>query len=208
MSKILSAVLAMALVGLWGASPARADVCGSTSGNIVQNCGFETGDFTNWTLSGNTAGGVNFNGVDNVMPNSGSYAAYFGATGAPITLTQTVSSALANEQYQLTFYLAQDSGSTADVHAFDVLFDGTQLYSNNNVPFSDGYLKYTFSVTTAAANNSNLLRFDLQNDDDFFSLDDVSLVDQGPAVPEPASFLLVVPALAGLFMLARRRRTA
>ena len=36
------------------AAPAFAqDACQSVSGNLVTNCGFETGDFTGWTPGGN-----------------------------------------------------------------------------------------------------------------------------------------------------------
>ena len=55
---------------------ARADVCGSVSGNIVQNCGFEStsgNNPTNWSLTGNLQGGVggNYVYVDTGNPNSG-----------------------------------------------------------------------------------------------------------------------------------------
>ncbi len=31
-----------------------ASVCDGVDGNLVQNCGFETGDFTSWTQTGDT----------------------------------------------------------------------------------------------------------------------------------------------------------
>jgi hypothetical protein len=208
MGKISSCIAAILLCSVWGVSQAKADVCGSVAGNIVQNCGFESGSLANWAIGGNAAGGTpNSYGVDNTMPNSGQDEAYFGAVGSPISLSQTVA-ALAGEKYQVSFYLDQNSQDNTGgyVHSFDVSFDGALLDSNSNVSYSGGYSKYTFTATTAPSNNSDVLKFDFQNDDDFFFLDDVSVTALGAAAPEPASFLLVVPALAGMFLIARRRR--
>jgi len=71
------AASSLAVLFLTLAGTAKADVCGSIAGNVVANCGFETGDFSGWTLSGNLQGGAPPNfyyGVDNTNPNSGSYA--------------------------------------------------------------------------------------------------------------------------------------
>jgi hypothetical protein len=60
-----------------------ASICSMVTGNLVGNCGFETGDFTDWTLAGGL-GGVNPNAgvegqdpVDNLFPNSGDDQAWF-----------------------------------------------------------------------------------------------------------------------------------
>lgn len=209
MGKISSVIAAIILCGVWGVSQAKADVCTSSS-NIVQNCGFETGTFANWTIGGNTSGGTpNSYGVDNTNPNSGNYEAYFGAVGIPISLSQTLTTALPNERYQVSFYLDQNSQDTSGTytHSFDVSFDGILLDSVSNAPYSNGYVKYTFTTATTGSGNSDVLKFDFRNDDAFFFLDDVSVIAQGPVVPEPASFLLVLPALGGVLALARRKRS-
>ncbi len=211
MCKISSVIAAIILCGAWGGLQARADVCGSVSGNLVQNCGFETGDFSHWTVSGNTSGGSTEYGVQQTSANSGLYDAYLGTSplpsgSNPITLSQTVS-ALGSENYQVTFYLDQDSidNSGRYAHSFDVSFDGKLLDSETGVAYTGGYTKYTYTTATDASGNSNLLKFDFLNNDDYFFLDDVSVTAEGPVVPEPASFLLVLPAL-GVFALARRGR--
>lgn len=73
----------MALLAL----PAWAnDICQSASGNIVGNCGFETGDFTHWSVSGNTS----FTGVTGgAYAYSGNYGAYLGAVGSDVYLSST-----------------------------------------------------------------------------------------------------------------------
>ena len=52
--------------GLWSGSQAVASsLCDALAGNLVVNCGFETGNFTAWTIGGNTANpGGNYYGVD------------------------------------------------------------------------------------------------------------------------------------------------
>src|SRR5277367_3761001 len=96
---IVCALLALVFCG----APAKADTCSSgPNPNIVANCGFETGDFTGWTLSGNDVPGElgNLYGVkgtdpsplpDGTAPNSGTSQAFFADIAAdPITLSQTL----------------------------------------------------------------------------------------------------------------------
>ena len=116
---------------------------GSTS-NIVQNPGFETGDFTGWTQGGDTGessvGGTN--GDTGTMPNSGNYEALFEnfeVTGAVSgTLIQTLATS-PNTYYDLSFYVASDIGlTTAVVRPFDLTlpmefqasFNGSVVYEN------------------------------------------------------------------------------
>jgi hypothetical protein len=94
-SKILLALTAAAAVSL--ARPASA--------NLITNPGFETGDFTGWTL-----GGFGNVGVDSSNPHSGSYAAFLGE-GSPIVkqIVNTVPGGI----YTVSFWLANSSvGST------------------------------------------------------------------------------------------------
>src|SRR6267378_1982555 len=74
-----------------GSALAQPSICDAITGNLVKNCGFETGDFTDWTtIPAVPANNSNF-GVDNRLPNSGTYAAFFEATGTfDDTITQTL----------------------------------------------------------------------------------------------------------------------
>ena len=73
MRKILIGAAFAAMMGLPGQASAA---------NLIVNGSFETGDFTGWTLSGNTGvTGVtgSFGGVD---PEDGSFQAFFGPIGS------------------------------------------------------------------------------------------------------------------------------
>jgi hypothetical protein len=202
-----------------------ASICDSTSGNVVTNCGFESGSFSGWSVTGNLYGGIDgyYVGVDSANPNSGNYEAYFGAPsqygqstsgnkyGPVTTLSQTVA-ALPGQYYEVSFYLDNNGCSVTDgcpneYNYFDAYFDGVKLVQDYNIPYSGGdYDEYVFVVPTTGGShpyNTDLLKFDFTNDDDLFYFDDVTVTSLGPT-PEPASFLLVAPVLGGLW-LARRR---
>ncbi len=216
-----SAAIAFTLAN-GSASLAHADVCGSITGNAIQNCGFESGDFTGWTLSGNLQGGAppnNYYGVDSAFPNSGRYEGYFGVQGGGgsaigslgpfLALSQTLNLKPA-QNYSLGFYLDQNAPSRIPgyVNHFDFSFGGPEIFSETNAPNSGGaYKNYTFTLATssdpAAAANTQLL-FHFQNDSDYFYLDDVYLTAAG-SVPEPANILLVSPMIAGLYLWRRKR---
>src|ERR1700730_10015968 len=68
--------------------------------NIVTNGGFETGDFTGWTQSGNTG----FTGVDTDSAHSGNFGAFSGPTGSEGFLSQTLNT-VAGMAYDLSFFL-------------------------------------------------------------------------------------------------------
>ena len=205
------------------ASPAKADVCGSIAGNAVRNCGFESGDFTGWALSGNLQGGPapnSFYGVDGTFPNSGTYEGYFGVQGGGgtaigtlgpfLALTQTLDLKPA-EYYSLGFYLDQNGPNPSDapgyVNYFDARFNGAKVTSRVDAPNSGGvYQSYSFVVSTPsdATAAHTLLQFNFQNDSDVFYFDDVHVTAIAP-IPEPASILLVSPILAALYLLRRKR---
>lgn len=204
------------------ASMAKADVCGSLAGNAVANCGFESGSFSSWTLSGNLQGGPppnNYYGVDNAFPNSRAYEGYFGVQGGGgtaigslgpfLALSQTLNLKPA-ENYSLGFYLDQNgpNPTLGYLNLFDARFNGVILTSQLDAPNSGGvYKSYSFVVSTSgdpttAANT--LLQFDFQNDSDYFYFDDVHVTPIGPT-PEPASILLVSPILGALYLFRKRR---
>jgi hypothetical protein len=192
-------------------------ICASVSGNLVANCGFETGDFTDWTVGGAISGGFdgNYYGVlgnlnnppERGIPlgpvNSGSWAAYFGTdvtqTIAPITLSQTLT-APAGVLYTITFYL--DQNALTSQNTFSVTFAGATLTSVTDMAPTNGYVLEKFTYDDVSVVNP-VLEFSFENQPDYFFLDDVAVA--GPAtVPEPSGLPLAGAAI-GLLLLAAPR---
>ncbi|MBV8831318.1 MAG: carbohydrate binding domain-containing protein [Acidobacteriaceae bacterium] len=169
----------------------------ATAANLVSNPGFETGDFSGWTLSGTDylpGGNDNYYGVDSMDAHNGSYGTYFGPVGGVLNLTQTIATT-PGTSYQISFWLAQAPATPPTyVNSFAVSFSGANLFTESPAPESN-YTQYTFEGTAPSA--ASQLQFSFRNDTGFFSLDDVSVSTSAPsAIPEPATFLLVLPALA------------
>jgi len=192
---------------------AKADVCGSVNQNLVLNCGFESGDFTSWNLSGNDVPGElgNLYGVegtdpfplpDGTAPNSGMFQAFFADQAAdPTTLSQTLTTVVGQE-YTITFYLAQAVVGPGTVNNSDlVTFGSTTIQSLSDVG-EQGYTMY--KDTVVATSTSTTLSFKFGDDIGEFLLDDVSAI----ASPEPSA----LPVIGGLLLAAayfvRRRATA
>lgn len=204
--EVMRKTLLVAAVIAFGICSAMADTCNGVSSNLVSNCGFETGDFTGWTIGGNTANpGGFYYGVDNFDAHSGNFGAYMsedaidGGT-SPVSLSQTLTTG-AGTSYLVSFWLEQDTapdGTT--VHSFDATWDGNAILDLTPTASNPGtvgsWTEYTFSEV--ATGSTSTLAFDFRNDDNYWSLDDVS------AVPEPASCMLIGSALFGLLGLRRR----
>jgi PEP-CTERM motif-containing protein len=186
--------------------------CTAVAGNLVANCGFETGDFTDWTLSGNDVPGElnNLYGVegvdpvDGISPHSGSYQTYIADLDPnATTLAQTIATT-SGDQYTITFWVAQDT-APSDEYGNELLasFGGTSLVDDSDVAV-EGYTEYSYAVDATSATSE--LDLTLGNDLGEFLLDDVSVVDTTPVVtPEPGSLLLFGTGLLALAGVARRR---
>lgn len=205
--------LTLIVCGLWGASQAMADVCPPATAstiNLVANCGFESGNFNNWTIGGLTLNpSGNYYGVDAFDAHSGSDGAYMSqdfldeGVGA-VTLSQTLTT-LPGVSYQVTFWLDQNTAPTTGyIHAVSASWGGTNLFSLTPTITSPGpvgsFTEYTF-VGTATGSATTLL-FSFENDDSYWSFDDVSAV----RTPEPSGGFLAGTGLGALFLLWSRRR--
>ncbi|HEV2329274.1 MAG TPA: protease pro-enzyme activation domain-containing protein [Verrucomicrobiae bacterium] len=154
------------------------------SQSLVLNGGFETGDFTDWTLVGNTVvatqnGETIYNAVEStgqypLAVHSGNYGAFLGDNQVA-TLSQSFDT-IPGGNYLFSFWLDNPVSGTPQI--FQAKWDGNNVYSVTNPPaFSWTNLEF---VTTGAGNDT--IQFGAENDPNFFGLDDVSVI----GFPAPA----------------------
>jgi hypothetical protein len=151
--------------------------------DLVLDGGFEAGDFCYWNLAGDSSVYTN-NFVDFSDDYYGAfYYAYagtnFGALGQVSDLAYLSQSlpTQPGQLYLLSFWVENNSGDTpnqfvvqwnTDTTSTNVIYNQT----DNTVPFS--WKNLVFIVT--AATNVTTLQFGARNDDDYFGLDNVSVL--------------------------------
>lgn len=185
------------------------NACSDNPKNLVHNCGFETGNFSTWSLSGNDVPGElgNLYGVEGldpvylIGPNSGSSQAYFGdLVNNATTLLQTLGT-IAGDPYQVSWYLVQGTPVGGGYsNEFSASFGGVPLVSLTAMPV-EGYTHYSYS--SVAASSSSVLSLTLGNDLGYFLLDDVSVV----LTPEPSAWTLVLAGVISVGIFHRKRMT-
>jgi hypothetical protein len=176
-------VVAVAVLGLviGAAEPAKA------GGNLVMNGDFATGDFTDWTLTGDTA-------FVFVSGSPGNFVAALTTTGLGDGLLSQSLATVAGQQYDVSFALAGD-GTTPNSLA--VSLGATTVTAFTDVPGPPTPLvTYSFDVIASAA--PSVLKFDFVDTPGFLFLTNISVTAVSGAVPEPAT---VVCAGQGALML-------
>ena len=140
---------------------------------LVQNSGFETGDFTSWTLNGS---GNNANYVDSsgnfVAPHTGTYCALLGESGALAYLSQTLPT-VSGQKYLLSLWMNNPvKGKISGPDEFSVSWNGSTLYDTANF-IQASWLNLQFVVTATGA--STVLQIGGRDDPSYIGLDDVSV---------------------------------
>jgi hypothetical protein len=167
--------------------------------NIVLNGGFETGDFSSWTVTNAAASTHLF--VTSNTGNTGVHAAAFEATreGLYDSIAQTLTT-INGESYTFTFFLVGNFGnfrsepdSAFDPDAdFQVSWDGNLVldsHAANNTSFD--FTQFSFSEV---ATGNDTITFSGYNIPGAYFLDDVA-VSSASSVPEPATWMLLIGPL-------------
>lgn len=178
-TKQLSLLVTLAALFAAGASP--------SSALPVINGGFDTGNLSGWTATGQT-------GATPVSTyvHSGSHGAYFFSG----TLSQTIAT-IAGASYDLSFWVKSLSGGP---NSYSVVWDGNVIFSGNN---AGGFGFTEFETTVLATSASTALTFGFSSGLSTWALDDVELVQiASVAVAEPATAGLLMPSLLALGLLA------
>lgn len=185
----------------------------ASNGGFIQYSGGST--FPGWTVTGNdvividesySEQGLVFNaqgGSQTAIDLTGA-----GNTGPTDGIVQTIATAAA-QQYRLTFYVGNASptggnaGSYTQPSTLALSIDGGPLsfYTNaTNTPFGINYKKFSFVFTAAGA--TTLAFSNGTVGDNMLGLDSVSVT----AVPEPATWGLMIAGFGMVGFAARRRR--
>lgn len=140
-------------------------------GSLVQNGGFETGDFSFWTLMGSPDNSIDDGAV--ITPDSGAYAAALGQSGSLGYLYQSLPT-LPGQAYLLSLWLDNPRASSrGKPNTFLVQWNGNTIYNSTNL----GVLSWTnLQFVVKVASSSNILQFVFRNDPYYFGLDNVSVV--------------------------------
>ena|SRR6185312_9784411 len=181
-------ILASAILLAASVAPARA--------NLITDPGFEscagvTAPPPGWTRS-------SANAYCGTGPHTGTYDATF--AGAASTLSQTITT-IVGDNYDFSFWLWNDAG-TPDF--FTASFGSDQVLDLLS-PANFGYTQEDFAVT--AVGTSTTIEFGGEANGNGWFLDDVSITDQGPAAPEPASLILLASGLLATAWRFRRQRS-
>lgn len=179
--------------------------CDALSGNLVTNCGFETGDLSGWTHTGNL-GFTSISG-DPDFVHSGTFGLDEGPVGSDGFISQTLTTT-PGQTYDISVWYDPSGQTPSD---FDIQWNNATLLDLTDV--STGYTQlglpdWLDETATAVGTGSDLLTISFRDDPNFSGIDDISVVAATSSVPEPTSLAIMGAALVGFAAIRRKRKAA
>jgi hypothetical protein len=188
--------------------------------NVIDNPGFETGNFTGWTATSDWfiySTGIDGANYSNPGPYDGIYSAESGCKLDTCVSTPTSSlfqdlSTVVGQEYVFSFDYTSDTQvfeSASSPNELQALWGTTQVADIVDQPGNDHWL--SFSTVVTATSTTTEIQFNAFDSPAFVFIDDVSVtaVPSDTEVPEPST-LPLTGAGAGALVAAlylRRRRT-
>lgn len=144
------------------------------NGQLAQNVGFETGDFTDWITNGD----FSFASVatNSIAVHSGAYGVLLGTSGAPGYLSQTIPT-VPGQLYSVSVWLNSPDGLTPN--GFVLSWGGSTVCEFTNLPIMDWT---NLQFVLPATNSSTVLQIEFQDDNGYLGLDDISVTAAPPAI--------------------------
>jgi hypothetical protein len=155
--------------------------------NLLVNGSFETGNFTGWTLSGNTG----FLGVttsfSGVLPQDGKYEVFGGSVGSDLIMSQTFTD-IAGDAYTATGWVYGFGGDPSD---FGISVGGSSIFLSPYPP--SGWTEYT---VVFVGSGSDTLTIRNRNDPSYQLLDNFAIINS--TIPEASTWAMMMIGFAGL----------
>lgn len=139
-------------------------------GNLIQNCGFETGTPAPWALFDPTG----FTAVSSnpVYAHTGNWGLFSGPVELLGSVSQTIPTTVGGG-YMFSFWLRNGAPVGGTPNQWRVSFGGQVLAGATDAP-DFGYTQFTYC--TMASGLTTEVKFEFRQDPSFFGLDDVVVI--------------------------------
>ena len=168
------------------------------AGNLILNGNFATGDFTDWTKSGD----IDVDGSTFLISLPGTDS-YYAVASIPGSISQTIATTIGT-QYTLSFLSNNNTDNTGG--SLSGKINGSTLFTAASIYLTTDHSwltqSYNFTATTTSTSVELDLNFGGAHGNGY--IDDIAVTELSP-VPEPSEWAAASVALLGLVYVAKRR---